>query len=366
MRLQRFLSWSGLETRVFNVGNKRRVTETKTQDADYFADGEENVRRRNAIAMAVLDELIGWLGTQKRCAIFDATNTTKARREEVARRLRSGAPDAGVIFLESDCTDEAVLEANLQVKLKKSPDYASVSREEARQDIVERIKNYEKVYEPVDELTLELDGETVEISYIKLVNLSSHVIVHNLFGRCATNVLPFLMAVHVGSRPVWLVRDDDAVDLRDPASPKSDAFGSLLAAAVNHLVPDHVLFTCAPRRRFGSALGEGRSRTSLNPGDPSAEDSVETAQRLMGELVEIEGCMTPVIVAAPLAIVQVFYCHYAGVPVREARSVDFPRESAVVFKPDGGLFQETIIATKQLEQLVNAPSPSLTLVQEEE
>ena len=38
----------------------------------------------------------------------------------------------------------------------------------------------------------------VEISYIKLVNLSSHVIVHNLFGRCATNVLPFLMAVHVG------------------------------------------------------------------------------------------------------------------------------------------------------------------------
>ena len=47
------------------------------------------------------------------------------------------------------------------MKLKKSPDYASVSREEARQDIVERIKNYEKVYEPVDELTLELDGETV-------------------------------------------------------------------------------------------------------------------------------------------------------------------------------------------------------------
>ena len=43
MRLQRFLSWTGLETRVFNVGNKRRVTETKTQDADYFADGEENV-----------------------------------------------------------------------------------------------------------------------------------------------------------------------------------------------------------------------------------------------------------------------------------------------------------------------------------
>ena len=32
---------------------------------------------------------------------------------------------------------------------------------------------------------------------------------------------------------------------------------------------------------------------------------METAQRLMGELVEIEGCMTPVIVAAPLAIVQV-------------------------------------------------------------
>jgi broad specificity phosphatase PhoE len=86
----------------------------------------------------------------------------------------------------------------------------------------------------------------------------------------------------------------------------------------------------------------------------------------MGELIEMEGCMTPVIVAAPLAIVQVFYCHYAGVPVREAPSVDFPRESVVVFKPDGGLFQETIIATKQLEQLVNAPSPSLTLVQEED
>ena len=54
--------------------------------------------------------------------------------------------------------------AAAQVKLKKSPDYASVSHEEARRDIVARIKNYEKVYEPIDELTLDLDGETVRDS----------------------------------------------------------------------------------------------------------------------------------------------------------------------------------------------------------
>merc|ERR1712232_136898 len=96
--------------------------------------------------------------------------------------------------------------ANVAIKLEKSPDYKSLPQEEARKDLLQRISNYEKVYEPVHEEEMPVGGGRKRVSYIKLLNLSSHVIAHNIWGRAATTVLPYLMALHVGSRPIWLVR----------------------------------------------------------------------------------------------------------------------------------------------------------------
>merc|ERR1719198_1057308 len=140
MRLARFLLWTGSETRVFNVGQHRRTTETGVQDAAYFdPNSAAMVARREKLALEVIEEMLHWLeGGEERFAIFDATNTTKARRHKIAETLRRNR-DLNVIFVESVCTDSAVLEANIAQKLSKSPDYARMPQAEARADLRQRV-----------------------------------------------------------------------------------------------------------------------------------------------------------------------------------------------------------------------------------
>ncbi|CAD7946236.1 unnamed protein product [Amoebophrya sp. A120] len=217
LRLQRFLNWLNIETKVFNVGNFRRETETGVQDSSYFDSANTSRKnRREELAMLVLDHVADWLSSattsqdhvrrrtrskprsstcvltptgapggsttpntgssspqrattsgavqqpheipeelqyqRLKCAIFDATNTTRDRRKRVAQKLydRLGA-HVGVVFLESTCNEPEVLNANLNIKLEKSPDYAGLDRGKAREDLVQRILHYEQVYEPLEE-----------------------------------------------------------------------------------------------------------------------------------------------------------------------------------------------------------------------
>jgi hypothetical protein len=120
--------------------------------------------------MGVLDDLIEWLHNEGgNIGIHDATNTTRERREEVLQRLRR-EPGLHYIFVESVCTDQSILEANIRMKLF-SPDYVYVGvglmrhkrvvdqrrsmcsgkdPEEALKDFRNRLMSYEKVYEALD------------------------------------------------------------------------------------------------------------------------------------------------------------------------------------------------------------------------
>jgi len=329
--------------------------------------------------------------------VFDATNTTRARRCLVAERLRASA-GMGVIFVESVCTDGAVLEANIALKLSKSPDYAQVPRDQARQDLLRRISHYETVYESIEEEQMTIKGEVVQISYIKLLNFSSHVVAHNIWGRAATTVLPYLMALHVGSRPVWLVRLPDALMTphkwraqgkpwpppeevqfsEQPLSPEGCAFADTLATFVAQQAASIAVFTCTHRRglQLAERLGGGRVRTSLNPQDRGAcnglattdiaerapdvwadplhkrfgggESLADMLQRLVPTLIEVEQEMRPVLLAAPLSSLQVLYCYYAGLPVGSAMTVKLPMHTVIELQPSGAHFTERRLSMEQL------------------
>lgn len=390
MRLAQFLQWTGIETQVFNVGKHRRNTETGKQDASYFDPTSAVAKaRREELAMEVIQDMLSWVdGGSERFAIFDATNTTKARRLAVARQMR-GREDLGVIFVESVCDDQDILEANIALKLRLSPDYASMATKTARDDLLQRVAHYEKVYEPVDEEAMELEDGQVRISYIKLLNLSSHVVAHNIWGRVATTVLPFLMALHIGTRPVWLVRLPHSADTAQawraagqwPApthvrfsehglSPTGAAFADALAAFAKRKRPEAVAFSCTFQRGLEVAerLGRRRVRASLNPQDrgasngltpkeiaaqnpevwadplrrrfPGGESLADVVQRLLPTLIEIEQEMRPAIIVAPLSVLQVLYCHYAARPISEALTVELPLHAVVELRPDGGNFKE--------------------------
>lgn len=213
-KLFSFLAWYGFHTRVFNVGQHRRYrsggkskaisTRTSNSEASFF-DSTNAVAKaqREALAMEVLDALLEWFDEEDgEIAIFDATNSTTARRTTIAERCaRYSAStetrcEVSIVFVESLCDDEAVLEANMKTKVASSPDFRGMDPELALIDLKQRIANYELAYETVQ------DAE--DHSYIKMYNFSSKVTANQCYGRMSKLVVPFLMAIHSDDRPIYL------------------------------------------------------------------------------------------------------------------------------------------------------------------
>jgi len=196
-KLERFLKWRGIQARIFNVGETRRK-HGGDHSASFF--DPTNSSTREAIAQGVLDELIEWLGASSdtAAAIFDATNSTVARRDSISARIRQRLAGCAVVFVESVCDDPVILERNLLQKVRCSPDYRDADAENALNDLRERVRQYELQYETLS------NAETHP--YIKLFNLSSQLHLHHIYGRMANSLVPYMMGIHVSARPIWLVR----------------------------------------------------------------------------------------------------------------------------------------------------------------
>ena len=86
-RIERYLSWLGYRTRVFNVGQYRRVRVGAQMPHDFFdpknPKGEE---ARKQVAVEALNDMVDWLSTSGHVGIYDATNSTRARRALVRTR----------------------------------------------------------------------------------------------------------------------------------------------------------------------------------------------------------------------------------------------------------------------------------------
>lgn len=177
-KLCRFLCWKDFHCQVFNAGHLRRNICSTPQDHRFFdAYNEAAVRRREDIALQLLNEIKTWfLNAAESCknahvAIFDATNTTRKRRQSLIESINQFAEEhhfsVRTVFIESICTKESVVNANIIQKITFSPDYAHMSTEEAFQDLQLRLRNYEAAYQVVR------DDE--QLSYIKLFDLQSKV-----------------------------------------------------------------------------------------------------------------------------------------------------------------------------------------------
>jgi broad specificity phosphatase PhoE len=72
-----------------------------------------------------------------------------------------------------------------------------MDQETAMEDIRRRCQKYEDAYETIEDDTL---------SYIKIFNLSSKMLVNHIYGRMAKSIVPALMAWNIGTRPVFICR----------------------------------------------------------------------------------------------------------------------------------------------------------------
>lgn len=122
----RYLRWIGFEADVFNVGSYRRKMGLQGIDASYFSEGKEASENREQLAMAVQEMMYEWLREadgKGRVAIFDATNTTRSRRQALCTRARK--EQVGLLFVESICDDKDILDRNYDLKLDND-DYKGI------------------------------------------------------------------------------------------------------------------------------------------------------------------------------------------------------------------------------------------------
>ncbi|CAE7611743.1 unnamed protein product [Symbiodinium natans] len=198
-KLERFLRWSGSTTKTFNVGKYRRdaVVPERSGRSEFFDNqNPDSVAAREKLAMLALADAIKFLDDGGKFAIFDATNSTVARRRSIADQVRAHG-HYSLIWVEAVCDDDEVVKFNMLTKVKYSPDFKDMSADQAMADLTARIQTYSEIYETIQDS---------EGAFIKLFNLSSKVMANHCYGRVAKSILPYLMAIHIGSRPIWLAR----------------------------------------------------------------------------------------------------------------------------------------------------------------
>ncbi|CAM5173817.1 unnamed protein product [Eretmochelys imbricata] len=203
-KLTRYLNWIGIPTKVFNVGQYRREAVQTYKNYEFFRpDNQEAMHIRRQCALAALKDVHTYLSREEgQVAVFDATNTTRERRNMILQF----ASDHGykVFFIESICDDPDIIEENItQVKLS-SPDYKDCAREEVVGDFLKRIQCYQLNYQPLDD---ELDSA---LSYIKIFNVGLRYLVNRVQDHVQSRTVYYLMNIHVAPRAIYLTRHGES------------------------------------------------------------------------------------------------------------------------------------------------------------
>jgi 6-phosphofructo-2-kinase len=274
-KIQRYLSWQQHETRIFNVGNRRRVaagaapgpvgtvrsppqsprkstrtirtgsisgvidaptqaahillngvdptiqekdenvaveelppTETMEQSAEFFSPSNSRASAiREQVAMSTLDELLDFLlNLGGSVGILDATNSTVARRQVLFNHVKEREPKLGILFVESVCEDEKLLEANMRLKLR-GPDYKDKDPESSYTDFKKRVQAYESAYVPLGAYE-----EEHRMQYIKMIDVGRKVVHYQLQGFLTGGIASYLSTFNLSPRQIWITRHGKSAD----------------------------------------------------------------------------------------------------------------------------------------------------------
>jgi broad specificity phosphatase PhoE len=372
-KIARYLSWLGYSTRVFNIGEYRRERLGTHLRQDWFdATHAEGSAARSEMAQAALADLLAFLKGGGDVGIYDATNATRARRDEVAERCTSKG--CQVVFVESICEDPTLIEANIRETKLRSPDYAGVDPEEAARDFRARIDHCARVYEPIQDDPL---------SYIKLIDFGRLMVVHRIHGHVPGKIVSFLMNLHLVRRPVWLTRHGESEFNRegriggDPdLTADGDKYARVLAYFVREKSVTPPVIWCSTLRRAVQttrhmplralqwrALDEidagtcdgmtydqieaqlpkeyaDRAADKLNYRYPRGESYADVIQRLEPVIIETERQTSPVLIVAHLAVLRALYAYFTDQKPEECLTMEVPFNTVIELKPGPYGFDE--------------------------
>jgi broad specificity phosphatase PhoE len=382
-KVARYLSWLGHKTRVFNVGSYRRAQVGSRQPNEFFnPDNEAGRTALHDLAMSALDDMLAWFDEGGEVGIYDATNSTRARRRIVEAQCRErGVP---LVFIESICNDPGVVDANVRETKLRMPDYADMDPEEAVRDFRARIAHYERVYEPLDD---------AEGSYIKIIDIGRKVVLNSMDGYLPGRLVPLLINLHISPRPIWLSRHGESafnvlgiIGGDADLSPRGAEYAGSLARFVRAREPAGVtVWTSTLRRTVQTALPvtdkpssfraldeidagvcdgmtyeqireqmpdvhEARQADKFGYRYPRGESYEDVIQRLDPLIIQLERQRSPVLVIAHQAVLRALYAYLMDRPPTECPRLSIPLHTVIQLTPNAyGCDEQRFALTPDLE-----------------
>ncbi|KAF1917808.1 6-phosphofructo-2-kinase-domain-containing protein [Ampelomyces quisqualis] len=179
------------------------------QSADFFDPNNTRAAQiREQCAMETLDDLLDYiLKGSGSVGIFDATNSTLSRRKKIMDHVRNRAgPELNVLFVESVCRDQSLLESNMRLKLS-GPDYQDKDPHAALEDFKKRVAIYEKNYTPIGDYE-----EDNNMPFVKMVDVGRKMISHQIKGFLAGQAVYYLLNFNLAPRMIWITRHGESMD----------------------------------------------------------------------------------------------------------------------------------------------------------
>lgn len=325
-----------------------------------------------------------------RVGIFDATNTTKKRREWIIQELTGIMESKShIIFVESICNNEDIINENIRAVKLNMPDYKGENPEKAVEDFKKRIENYESIYQPISD---------EELSWVRLVDAGRQVTMNNIKGFLAGRVVQFLINLHFHPRPIYLSRHGQSeynklqkVGGDSGLSPAGEEYALALAKYVDeHILVDKIdgidgnpmharLFTSSLRRTKLTARHikhdtlddgwivmrpkvlrnldeiyagvfdgytykeiqtvapeefEARSRNKLTYRYPRGESYLDVIDRLAPVIQEIERTKDPILIVGHQGILRIIYSYFMDYPREKAPFEKIPLNTIIKLIPD--------------------------------
>ncbi|XP_059476569.1 6-phosphofructo-2-kinase/fructose-2,6-bisphosphatase isoform X3 [Neocloeon triangulifer] len=203
-KLSRYLNWIGINTKVFNLGEYRRHATSAYKSHEFFRpDNKEAMAIRTQCALDALNDVCAWLENGGEVAVFDATNSTRDRRQLI-HNIVVEKMGFKLFFVESVCDDPTLIEQNIMEVKVSSPDYRNMNAEAVLNDFLLRIEHYKEKYEPLEE-ALEAD-----LSFMKIYNTGEKVVVHKHEGHIQSRIVYYLMNIHIVPRTIYLTRHGES------------------------------------------------------------------------------------------------------------------------------------------------------------
>ena len=183
--------------------------EQMDQNANFFdPDNSKAAQIREQVALETLDELLDYVMNQGgSVGILDATNSTLERRKTIMNHIRERAGnELNVLFLESLCLDEGLLESNMRLKLS-GPDYKDKDPTTSLADFRKRVQMYEKKYVPLGDYE-----ERNDMPYLQMIDVGRKFVSHQIHGFLQIILSTFLLNFNLAPRQIWLTRHGESMD----------------------------------------------------------------------------------------------------------------------------------------------------------